>query len=72
MINAEEARKHTDEYNAALKLRLVELYDAIDMAMRTGGNNVIWNSLNATQVDALLAKKYKVDKVNMHTHMVSW
>jgi len=72
MINAEEAKKRSNERLDAQKLKLTELYDAIDMASTAGQFGILWNALNVTQVEALKAKNFKVDKQNIHTYMVSW
>lgn len=72
MIDATEARKRIDDYLAAKKLGLVELYDAIDMATVSGQIGIIWSSLNITQIEVLKAKGYNLIKQGPHTYFIGW
>lgn len=72
MIDAAEARKRVDNYLAAKKLGLIELYDAIDMATTSGQIGIIWSALNITQLEALTAKGYKISKKGPHVYFIGW
>lgn len=72
MINAETARRITNDFIEAQTHRLVDLYDAIDVQSRMGLPCLHWGNLNAVQKQILEDKNFVVEKVNRITYQISW